>query len=110
MYMAAAPALPGGPGRVLGIDLVGPAQTDELRTRGFECRHHLVAAPEAVMRHRLDAAGLEEILREGGACGEIGRPAEIGEEDLRSRSALGQDAVGSLAQTFERLGEAGAPR
>src|SRR3981081_2089298 len=99
MYMAAAPALPGGAGRVLGIDLVGPAQTDELRTRGFECRHHLVAAPEAVIRHRLDAAGLEEILREGGACGEIGQSAEIGEEDFRPRAALAPAAAARLAQT-----------
>ena len=47
---------------------------------------------EAVIAHRLDAAGLVEILGEGGARGEVGRRAEIGEEHFRPRAGFGEDA------------------
>ena len=72
----------------LGIDLVGRAQAGELRARRLERGDHLVAAGEAVVGHRLDAAGLEEILGERRARGEIGGAAEIGEKDFRAARRL----------------------
>ena len=54
---------------------------------------------------RLDAAGLEEALGKGGARGEIGGRAEIGEEDFWPRAGALELVVRFVAQRLERRGQ-----
>ncbi len=93
------------PDRFGGIDLVRRAQANKLRARRLKRRHHLGQARKAVVRHRFDAAGLEEILREGRARGEVRKRAKVGEKDLRPRAILRQHRVGGVSQRLERLRE-----
>ena len=98
----------GGVGRLHLVNLVRRAQAGELGAGGLERRDHLGLILEAVIAQGLDAAGFVEILRERGACGEIGQLAEIGQKHLRPRAGLFQHRIGFVAQRLERLGEANA--
>ena len=90
----------------LGAHRHRPTSTDMPAGAGrFQRRDHLVAACEAVVTDRLDAAGFEEILGKARARGEVRRRAEIGEEDFRPRAGAREHAVGGIAQLLERLGE-----
>src|SRR5262249_54093744 len=60
-----------------GVHFVRAAQAGEVRARGLECCSHCVAPGEAIVRHRLDASGLEEVLGEVRARAEVGAAAEI---------------------------------
>src|SRR5262249_2602959 len=90
------------------IDLLRRAQAGELGARGSERLDHRVASGEAVVAGRLDAAGGEEILGEGCPRGEVGGPAEISEEDFRTRADARAHPIGSVAKRLERFGEANA--
>src|SRR5579883_1186766 len=61
----------GGVGGLALVDLVGGAEASEPGAGTLERRDHLVAARKAVIAERLDAAGLVEILGEGGAGREV---------------------------------------
>ncbi len=92
----------GGLGGALGIERVGGAQAGEAGIGGAEGGDDIPQGGEAVIHRGEDAAGLEQVPREAGACREGGVVAEIGEEDLRR----GRSALGGIAQPLERLGEA----
>ena len=104
---------PGGVGSIACIDLVGRAQARKPRAGRLERGNHRVAALEAVIGHRLDAAGLEEILGEGRACGEVGEACR----DWRGKSsgarrsprACGRRRRAAL-RTVRRAGFAGMVR
>ena len=96
-------------GRVRGgflVDLIRRAKAGERRARLLAGRDHVVLALEAVVRHGLDAAGLEEVLCECRARGELGDVSKIGEEHLGPCAGLLQHAVGGVAQLLERFREA----
>src|SRR4029078_13220192 len=83
----------GGPGCLALIHLVGRTQAGKLRARRLKGRNHVGLAFEAVVRQSLDAAGLVEILAEGGPRGEIGQLAEVCKKNFWPRSGFGKDAV-----------------
>ena len=117
---AAASAL-GRVRRLARIDLVGRAQAGEpARRSALKAAIICVAAREAVIAHRLDPAGLEEILGEVARAVNSAGVAEIGEEDLRpragrasmrseaSRSASNGSASRKLRQRLDAVAAAGA--
>src|SRR3989304_1193080 len=57
---------------------------------------------KAVIRPRLDATGLKEVLGKTRAGREFGEGTEISQEDFWARTTRGQHAVGGLTQCFER--------
>src|SRR5215470_13837004 len=94
----------GGVCGLAGIDLVRGTQARNRRAGGLKGRGELCENKKSLVVDSLDAAGLEEAFCKGGARGEIGGSAEIGEEDFWALSGLLQDRIRFVAQRLEGRG------